>query len=444
MLREGAVEIVRTLARAGHQAVFAGGCVRDRLLGIEPVDYDIATSARPEQIEELFERTIPVGRQYGIVIVPVRGHNFEVATFRIDGPYLDGRHPSRVQFADAHSDARRRDFTINAMFEDPLASEVLDYVGGRADLDAGVIRAVGDPVERFAEDRLRMIRAARFAARFGFPIEPRTFDATRAAAAHIVDVSAERISDELTKILTEGRARAGFDLLDKLGLLAHVLPELGAMKGCEQTPDFHPEGDVWEHTLRCLEHLPAGCSKTLAWGALLHDVAKPATAGVRPDGRPTFYGHTHMGAEMADAICRRLRMSNVQAERVAFLVDQHLRHCSARDMRSSTLKRFLRQEGIEELLELTKIDALGSSGDLSNYEYARAKLDELSHEQQQLRPRPLLDGDDLIEMGFEPGPMFREILTALEEAQLDGRLNSREEALAWVKEQYTSGDEKQR
>jgi poly(A) polymerase len=438
MLRANAIAIVRALAGAGHQAVFAGGCVRDRLLGIDPVDYDIATSARPEQIEKLFERTIPVGRQFGIVIVPVAGHNFEVATFRIDGPYLDGRHPSSVEFADAHSDARRRDFTINAMFEDPLAGEVLDYVGGRADLDAGVIRAVGDAVQRFAEDRLRMIRAARFAARFGFPIEPGTFDAVRSAAAHITEVSAERICDELTKILTEGRARTGFELLDRLGLLVHVLPELAPMKGCAQTPDYHPEGDVWEHTLCCLEHLPAGCSKTLAWGALLHDVAKPATAGVRPDGRPTFYGHTHLGAEMAETICRRLRMSNVQAERVAFLVDQHLRHCSAREMRSSTLKRFLRQDGIEELLELTKIDALGSNRDLSNYEYARAKLDELSQAEEQLRPPPLIDGDDLIAMGLEPGPSFREIITAVEEAQLDGRLTSREEAVAWVRKNFKS------
>jgi poly(A) polymerase len=439
MLRERAVEIVRTLVDAGHQAVFAGGCVRDRLLGIEPVDYDVATSARPEEIERLFARTIPVGRQFGIIVVPVDGYNVEVATFRVDGPYLDGRHPSRVEFTDARTDAQRRDFTINAMFEDPVAGEVLDYVGGRQDLEAGVIRAVGDPDQRFAEDRLRMIRAARFAARFGFRIHEPTLTAMRRAAPHVGEVSAERINEELTKLLTEGHARRGFELLEQTGLLAHVLPELIPMKGCAQTPDFHPEGDVWTHTLCCLENLPAGCSRTLAWGVLLHDVAKPATASVRPDGRPTFYGHTHVGAEMAAGICRRLRMSNAQTERIAFLVDQHLRHCSATEMRRSTLKRFLRQDGIEELLELTRIDALGSNGDLSKYEYARAQLTRLLAAGDELRPQPLIDGHDLIGLGLERGPLFREILSAVEEAQLDGRLASRDDALAWVRERYSPG-----
>lgn len=436
MLRDRALEIVRRLRDAGHDAVFAGGCVRDRLLGTEPLDYDIATSARPQEIESLFPRTIPVGRQFGIIVVPLEGHNFEVATFRVDGPYLDGRHPASVEFTDARSDAGRRDFTINAMFEDPVAGEVLDYVGGRADLEAGVIRAVGDPAKRFAEDRLRMIRAARFAARFAFRIDPPTLAAIRAASPHVTEVSAERINDELTKVLTEGCARRGFELLDEAGLLAHLLPELMAMKGCVQTPDFHPEGDVWTHTLCCLAQLGAGRSKTLAWGVLLHDVAKPATASVRSDGRPTFYGHTHLGAEMAQGICRRLRMSNEETEAIAFLVDQHLRHCSAPEMRRSTLKRFLRQERISELLELTRIDALGSNGDLSKYEYARAKLDELSKAGEELRPRPLISGHDLIALGLESGPLFREILAAVEEAQLDGRLATRVDALAWVRERY--------
>jgi poly(A) polymerase len=438
MLRERAVTIVRRLVDAGHEAVFAGGCVRDRLLGIDPLDYDIATSARPDEIEQLFERTLPVGRRFGIVVVPMEGHNYEVATFRVDGPYLDGRHPSSVRFADARSDAERRDFTINAMFEDPLGGDIIDYVDGRADLAAGVIRAVGDPSKRFAEDRLRMVRAVRFAARFGFRIDPATFAAIQDAAGRILEVSAERLNDEISKILTEGRARRGFELLDEAGLLAHILPELVPMKGCEQTSDFHPEGDVWTHTLCCLEQLPAGCSRTLAWGVVLHDVAKPATAGVRADGRPTFYGHTRLGADMAVEICRRLRMSNAQCERIAFLVGQHLRHCSAPEMRSSTLKRFLRQEGIDELLQLARIDALGSNGNLSSYEYASARLDELSRTTEVLRPPALIDGDDLIAMGMKPGPRFRQILDQVEEAQLDGRLRSRDEAIAWVRERFTS------
>jgi poly(A) polymerase len=436
MLRERAISIVRTLRDAGHEAYFAGGSVRDRLLGIDPVDYDVATSARPEQIEELFENTIAVGRRFGILVVPIDGSQVEVATFRIDGPYYDGRHPSSVTFADAEADARRRDFTINAMFEDPIDDSVIDLVGGRDDLAAGLVRAVGNPAERFSEDRLRMIRAVRFAARFGFEIETETFASICAAARRITDVSAERLNDELTKILTEGHARRAFELLDASGLLACLLPELMPMKGCEQTPDFHPEGDVFEHTLRCLDQLQPGCSKTLAWGVLLHDVAKPPTAGVRGDGRPTFYGHTKIGAQMAEAICRRLRMSNARTEQISFLVEQHLRHCSAPEMKRSTLKRFLRQEGIDELLELTRIDALGSNGNLESYEFARTKLAELSAETERLRPRPLIDGHDLMALGLEPGPAFREILRDVEDAQLEGTLGTREEALAYVRERF--------
>jgi poly(A) polymerase len=436
MLRELAIGIVRTLRDAGHEAVFAGGCVRDRLLGIEPQDYDVATSARPDEVERLFPRTIPVGRQFGIIVVPVKGRNFDVATFRADGPYVDGRHPATVCFADRAADAHRRDFTINAMFEDPLTDTVIDDVGGRADLAAGVVRAVGDPVKRFAEDRLRMMRAVRFAARFGFVIEAATRRAILGVAAHVVDVSAERLQDELTKMLTEGRARHAFELLDDCGLLAHALPELLPLKGCRQTPDYHPEGDVWEHTLGCIAHLPCACSRTLAWGVLLHDIAKPATAGVRADGRPTFYGHTKLGAVLAADICRRLRMSNKDVERIVFLVEQHLRHCSAPDMKPSTLKKFLRQEGIEELLELTRIDALGSNGDLSRYDFFSAKLSELSQITEALRPEPLISGNDLIELGLRPGPSFSEILGQVEEAQLDGTLSTREAALEWVRVRF--------
>ncbi|MFN2427068.1 MAG: CCA tRNA nucleotidyltransferase [Candidatus Binatia bacterium] len=433
-LREHAVSIVGKLQQAGHQAVFAGGSVRDMLLGHEPADFDIATSARPEEVEALFERTIPIGRQFGIILVPGGEHHFEVATFRKDEGYVDGRRPVAVQFTDIETDARRRDFTINAIFEDPIAGTILDFVGGRDDLASGIVCAVGNAAERFAEDSLRLLRAVRFSARFGFPIEPATHDAMVAGAASIERVSAERIGDELVRMLTEGRAQHAFEMLDATGLLPHVLPEIATMKGCEQTPDSHPEGDVFVHTMICLGHLEAGCSETLALGVLLHDVAKPACAVTRPDGRRTFHGHTRDGARMAEDILRRLRRSNATIERVAFLVDQHLRHCSAVDMRPSTLKRFLRQEGMDELMELARIDALSSSGDLGHWEFCRKSLAELSAEQ--MKPEPLIRGEDLLALGLAPGPVFRIILTAVEDAQLEGTLTSRDAALDFVKSRY--------
>jgi tRNA nucleotidyltransferase/poly(A) polymerase len=436
VLREEATAIVRRLQEAGHEAVFAGGSVRDALLGREPADFDIATSATPDQVEALFERTIPIGRQFGIVLVAGGEHHFEVATFRKDEGYEDGRRPVAVSFTDIESDAGRRDFTINAMFEDPVAGRILDFVGGQADLAAGVVRAVGDPAERFREDSLRLLRAVRFSARFGFAIEAATFAAMKENASSITRVSAERIGDELIRMLTEGRARLAFELLDEAGLLDHVLPEISAMKGCGQSPESHPEGDVFVHTLLCLSHLEAGCTETLALGVLLHDVAKPACADTKPDGKRTFYGHTRDGATMSEAILRRLRRSNATIERVGFLVDQHLRHCSAQSMRPSTLKRFLRQDGIDELMELAKIDALSSSGDLGHWEFCRKALDELSAEQ--IRPEPLLRGGDLIALGVTKGPLFRTILTAVEDAQLEGTLASREAALDFVRAKFLS------
>lgn len=433
-LRDHAVAIVRRLQTAGFQAVFAGGSVRDTLLGREPADYDIATSARPDEVEALFEHTIPIGRQFGIILVPGGDHHFEVATFRKDEGYLDGRRPVAVHFTDIETDARRRDFTINAIFEDPVAGRILDFVGGRDDLAAGVVRAVGNPAERFGEDSLRLLRAVRFSARFGFPIDPATHSAMLASAATITRVSAERIGEEIVRMLTEGHARRAFELLDETGLLGLVLPEISQMKGCEQSPDSHPEGDVFVHTMICLGRLEAGCTEELALGVLLHDVAKPACAETRPDGRRTFYGHTRDGARMAEAILKRLRRSNATIERVGFLVDQHLRHCSAVDMRVSTLKRFLRQEGIDELMELARIDALSSSGDLGHWEFCRKALEELPAEQ--MKPLPLIRGEDLIALGIAPGPMFRTILTAVEDAQLDGAIASREAALELVRSRF--------
>lgn len=435
--RVDAVAIVRRLQQAGHEAVFAGGCVRDQLLGQVPADYDIATSAHPGEVEALFEHTIPIGRQFGIVLVASGPHHFEVATFREDAGYEDGRRPVAVHFTDIETDARRRDFTINAMFEDPVAGRVLDFVGGRDDLAAGIVRAVGDAAERFAEDSLRLLRAVRFSARFAFPIEAATHAAIRAHAASIGRVSAERIGEEIVRMLTEGSARRSFEMLDETGLLAHVLPEISAMKGCEQSPDNHPEGDVFVHTMICLGNLAPGCTETLAFGVLLHDVAKPPCAETKPDGRRTFYGHTRDGAVMAEEILRRLRRSNATIERVVFLVDQHLRHCAASEMRSSTLKRFLRQDGIDELLELARIDALSSNGDLAHWKFCRRALDELSVEQ--MKPEPLLRGGDLLALGLEPGPRFREILTAVEDAQLDGTLTDRDAALAFVRERFLGG-----
>lgn len=437
MLRQQATTIAAGLQKAGHQALFAGGCVRDRILGIEPSDYDIATSARPEEVEALFKDTVGVGRKFGVILVGLDGHHFEVATFRKDSAYQDGRRPIAITYTSAEEDAQRRDFTINAMFEDPLSGETIDYVDGRRDLEAGILRAVGDATTRFREDRLRMLRAVRFAARLGFSIEASTMDAIKAEAGRIWEISAERIGDELVRILTDGKARRGIELLDQSGLMTPLLPELVAMKNCDQTPDFHPEGDVFEHTLRCLDQLKPGCTTTLALGVMLHDVAKPPTRVVRDDGRTSFHGHCKIGADMAEDICKRLRLSNDVIGGVKFLVVQHLRHTSAADMKASTLKRFLRQDGIEELLELTRIDALSSNGDLSHYNFCLDALQNMPAEV--ARPTPLINGHDLIEMGFEPGPRFHEVLEQIEDAQLEERINSHEQALELARRLYSDG-----
>lgn len=426
--------IAARLHAAGYTAYLAGGCVRDRLLGREPQDFDVATDAPAARVQDLFPKTVPVGVQFGVVVVVAEGEAVEVATFRADAPYLDGRHPSSVRFSTPEEDARRRDFTINGMFIDPVTDAVIDYVGGQADLRAGVIRAIGDPAARIREDRLRMLRAVRFAARLGFSIDPATFAAIQAAAPSITDIAWERIGDEIMHMLTDserGSARRGFELLDAGGLLAPVLPEVAALKGVEQSPDYHPEGDVFVHTLGLLEQLEHR-SETLALGALLHDIAKPICAQ-RTEKRITFYGHSEIGAEMAVAICQRLRRSRETWERVAYLVREHLRLLHAQEMRLSTLKRFLAAEGIEELLELARMDALASNKDLTYYEFCRDKLRDLRG---QVKPPPLLRGRDLLAMGFAPGPRFSEILAAVTEAQLEGTLQSREQAMEWVRERY--------
>lgn len=437
--RELANRICRILREMGHQAYLVGGCVRDLLLGREPADYDVATNATPEQVQRLFPRSLAVGAQFGVIVVTDDSTHVEVATFRADVGYSDGRHPDRVEYSSRpEDDVRRRDFTINALLMDPVTNDVLDFVGGREDLRAGIIRAIGDPALRFAEDKLRMIRAVRFAARFDYVIDRPTFSAIQALAKEIRQVSAERIRDELTKILTEGAARHAFELLDDTGLLLHVLPEISRMKGVEQPPQFHPEGDVLTHTLLMLEQLKPGCSATLAWGVLLHDVGKPPTfkPPSGPDGRIRFDEHVEVGKQMAIEVCRRLRFSNEDIDQIAALVANHLRFKDVPQMKPSTLKRFVRLNRFEEHMELHRLDCLSSHRNLENYDFMRRFLDETMPEE--VRPPRILSGNDLKELGFRPGPHFKDILNAVEEAQLNGKIGTRDEAIALVEGSFAS------
>ncbi len=403
-----------------------GGCVRDMLLGRRPSDFDVATEARPDRILSLFPRAERVGAHFGVVLVTENGAQVEVATFRSDHAYLDGRRPERVEFeTDPRQDVLRRDFTINALLLDPETGQVLDFVNGRADLDAGLVRAIGDPELRFQEDHLRLLRAVRFAARLRFAIEPATFEAMRRLHPLISHVSAERIRDEVTRILTEGGARRGFELLDETGLLTDLLPEIAAMKGVEQPPEFHPEGDAWTHTLLMLEGL-RDPTVTLALGVLLHDVGKPPTFRIAE--RIRFDGHVEVGARMTVSILNRLRFSNAQVRQVEELVAHHLRFKDVNKMRESTLKRFLRLDRFPEHLELHRLDCLSSHRNLEHYHFMRDKWQQLTAEQ--LKPEPLLSGDDLIASGYRPGPSFGSVLAAVEDAQLESRIHSREEALA--------------
>jgi poly(A) polymerase len=444
MSKKFAISTIETLRQHGFQAYLVGGCVRDLLLGREPADFDVATSATPAQVMETFPETYAVGAQFGVVLVPSPGgecadgeegtsksYVVEVATFRSDLGYSDGRHPDEVRFTrDPREDVARRDFTINGMMLDPVTGEVLDFVGGRKDLEAKLIRAIGDPNRRFGEDRLRMLRAVRFAARFEYEIEADTLAAIRQLASDVHLVSRERVRDELTKMLTEGHARRAFLLLDQTGLLKEVLPEISLMKGVKQPPEFHPEGDVFVHTLLLLENLPLPCPPTLAWGALLHDVGKPATFRVAPD-RIRFDGHVEVGVKIAEEICTGLRFSNHDTDQVLSLVDNHMRFGHVTRMKESTLKKFMRLPGFDEHLALHRADSLASHGNLSTYDFLQNKLAEIPPEN--IRPSALMTGDDLIAAGYVPGPRFREILEAVEDAQLEGRLLSREDALAFVK-----------
>jgi poly(A) polymerase len=438
--RELANSICETLQQRGYQALLVGGCVRDILLNRDPADYDVTTDATPAQVMELFPDSVGVGAQFGVVLIPRGGDKVEVATFRCDVGYSDGRHPDQVVYARTpQEDVSRRDFTINGLLMKHDTGEVLDYVGGRADLAAGVIRAIGEPERRFAEDKLRMPRAVRFAARFGYTIDPDTLAAIRKHASEIHFVSPERIRDELTKLLTEGAARRGFELLDESGLLRELLPEISVMKGVNQPPEYHPEGDVWTHTRMMLDGLPSGASPTFAWGVLLHDVGKPPT--FRPASetgdRIRFDGHVEVGVRMAEAICRRLRFANEETEQVKALVANHMKFKDVAQMRKSTLKRFVRQPGFSEHLELHRLDCFASHGRLDAYQAVRDFLATTPPEQ--VRPPRLINGDDLLAMGLQPGPAFQRILTAVEDAQLEGVLETKDQAVAFVRRNYSKG-----
>jgi poly(A) polymerase len=452
-MKEAAIDILKELRQAGHLAYFVGGCVRDLLMGNAPKDYDIATSARPEQVVSIFPESLTVGAQFGVVLVVRGGQQFEVATFRSDGTYADGRHPSEVVYSDnPRDDVVRRDFTINGLLYDPLTETVLDFVEGQRDIQNQIIRTIGEPERRLLEDKLRLMRAARFAARFNYQLEPETRKAIVKLSNEIGQVSRERIRDELIKLLTEGYAVRGVRLLDETRLLEQILPEIVALKGVPQPPEFHPEGDVWEHTLLMLELMDQtkteNVSKVrvsgetiekvtyptvmLAVSVLLHDVGKPSTYEVKD--RIRFNNHCEVGARMTGGICERLRFTNKQTERIVQLVRDHLRFKDLPQMRTSTMKRFLRQEGFEEHLELHRLDCLGSHGNLENWHYARRLLQQLGPEE--IRPHRLITGDDLASLGYTPGPLYKEILRFVEDAQLDNQIRSREDAQRLILEKF--------
>jgi len=430
--------LVDRLRTAGYLAYFAGGCVRDLVRQQTPKDIDIATDARPEEVQKIFRRTHAVGAHFGVVVVVEDDRQFEVATFRSDGAYLDGRHPVAVNYSSPEADARRRDFTINGMFFDPPNDAVIDFVGGREDLAAGIVRAIGDPAQRFAEDRLRLLRAIRFATVLQFEIEPLTWEAIIQAAPGIKEISAERIREELVRIFLSPQRVRGWDLLDASGLMKAVLPELEAMKGCEQPPQFHPEGDVFRHTRLMLDLLPEKVSLPLVLSVLFHDIGKPPTSSVDNDGRIRFNGHDRVGAEMTEAIMQRLRFSRAEIDATVEAVRQHMVFKDVPNMRIAKLKRFMARPNFADELELHRVDCASSHGMLDNYAFLQRKQTEFASEP--IIPPPLVRGDDLIALGMKPGPRFREILDAVETQQLEGELSDRDEALAWIKKKYPLGE----
>ncbi len=436
-MEKTAREVAQRLRAAGQIAYFAGGCVRDMVRGLAAKDFDVATDATPDVVQKIFAHTYAVGAHFGVVVVVENGFNFEVATFRSDGAYLDHRHPVDVRFSSPEEDAKRRDFTINGMFFDPEKNEVIDFVGGRADLKAKMIRAIGEPGDRFGEDRLRMLRAVRFATVLDYKIDNRTWDALVANAASINEISAERIREELVRIFLSANRVRGWDLLDESGLLRTILPELEAMKGCLQPEQFHPEGDVFQHTRLMLELLPENVSVPLVFAVLLHDVAKPVTATVDETGRIRFNGHDRIGAAMTESIMERLRFSRAEIDATVEMVRQHMVFKDVPKMRVAKLKRFMARPTFEEELELHRVDCASSHQMMDNHEFLLRKREEFANEP--IIPPPLVRGDDLIALGMKPGPKFGEILEAVETLQLEGALKDREEALDWVKREYSLG-----
>lgn len=430
--RAAAASLARRLAEAGHVALFAGGCVRDRLLGKEPKDYDIATSATPAQVIRLFPGSNEVGAHFGVVIAKTKGHHVEIATFRTDGSYRDGRRPDTVTFSTPEEDAQRRDFTINGLFENPATGALIDHVGGRADLDARVLRAIGNPADRFAEDSLRLLRAVRFAVTLGFEIEPATWAAMCRHADGLARISPERIREEFSRILVLPDRARGLQLLVDSGLIRHFLPEVLDLIGCDQPPEFHPEGDVYTHTRIMLEMLGDPAPLELCLAVLLHDIAKPPTRTFDGEaGRIRFNGHDALGATMAEEILRRLRYPNDVIESVSFMVSRHMQFMNVRQMKVSKLKRFMAAPTFPLEIELHRVDCGSSNGLTENLDYVLAKRDEFAAAP--LIPPPLVTGRDLIALGQQPGPRFKELLEAVETEQLEGRLTDRDSALEWVK-----------
>ena len=430
--RENAIEILKRLQKAGYEAYFVGGCVRDELRGVNPQDYDIATSAHPDEVEALFPKTVGVGKSYGVILVLQDGWQFQVATFRSESGYLDGRRPTEIQFSDAKTDARRRDFTVNGLFLDPATDTLHDWTGGKTDLERGVIRTIGEPAERFAEDHLRLLRAIRFAAQLDYEIEPATFEAARTHASQIGNVSAERVRDELCKLFSPPHAARGLDLLLESGLLEYVLPELVATIDCAQSPEFHPEGSVFNHIRLVLSLMPTGSPPQLPWTILLHDIAKPVTRSVVKDGRIHFYGHEKIGSEMAGEILKRLRFLNMDIEAIVQTVYYHMQFKDAEKMSKATLRRMLLRPNFDLELEQHRLDCLGSHGQLDIHHFLceqRALLEE-----QPLLLAPLVNGKDLLDLGIESGPLLGQLLEEIRDKQLSEEFTSREDVLLWVKE----------
>ena len=440
-IEKSALKIVKCLQGAGHEAYFVGGCVRDALLGLASKDIDITTSAKPNEITALFKRTIPVGEAFGVITVVLDDTPFEVATFRAESDYTNGRHPNIVRFANAKEDAIRRDFTINALFYNPVTEEIIDFSTGLADLSKKRLRTIGSADERFNEDYLRMLRAIRFSAKLNFTPDAALIVAIKKHAFQISKISNERIFSELSGILSSGRVDVAFELMHETGLLTHILPEVEALKGCPQNPIYHPEGDVWNHTMKAVKQLEKNCTSSLAWATLLHDIGKPKSLAFKPNGQPTSHGHELSGTKISEQILTRLRAPN----RLLKVVDSHIRshmkfHC-VQMMKESTLRKFVAEPAFEEKLSLHKIDSLAGAGRLENYQFTADYLAPLQAEGSLALPKPLITGQELKALGLKPGKDFGRILKTVQALQLDGKIKSPEEAINWVKNHGITEDE---